>query len=86
MDDEHKTQATVPEGHQPTPLSVASDDNSTVQMENYTSTSGGNTGNSQNHSDDSGEGESADQVNKASESLNSLATATASNNNGRFLL
>ncbi|XVF49376.1 hypothetical protein PTKIN_Ptkin04bG0006400 [Pterospermum kingtungense] len=85
IDDEHKTPASVPEGHQSTPQSMSSDDNSTVQVENNTSTSGSNMGNSQNHSDHLGEGESSDQVNKVSESLKSIALATASENKGRLL-
>ena len=87
MDDEHKTPTAVSEGHQSIALFVASDDNSAVQMENnFTSTSGSNTENSQNHPMHLSEGVSADQVNKVSESLKSIALATASDNKGRFLL
>ena len=87
MDDEHKTPTSVSEGHRSTPLSVASDDNSSVQMENnFTSTSESNTENSQSHPLHLGEAVSADQVNKVSESLKSIALATASDNKGRFLL
>ncbi|XVF08472.1 hypothetical protein REPUB_Repub07fG0006200 [Reevesia pubescens] len=81
MDDEHKTSTSVSEGHRSSPLSMASDDNSAVQMENnFSSTSGSNTENSQNHPVDSGEDVSADQVNKVSESLKSIALETASDN------
>ncbi|TYJ42232.1 hypothetical protein E1A91_A03G075100v1 [Gossypium mustelinum] len=78
MDDEHKATTSVAEGHQPNPLSVAS--NSAVQVENNcTSTSGSNVVNSQNHLV---HGVPADQVNKVSESLESIALATASENKG----
>nr|KJB19664.1 hypothetical protein B456_003G113100 [Gossypium raimondii] len=78
MDDEHKATTSVAEGHQPNPLSVAS--NSAVQVENNcTSTSGSNVVNSQNHLV---HGVSADQVNKVSESLESITLATASENKG----
>ncbi|KAH1114967.1 hypothetical protein J1N35_008345 [Gossypium stocksii] len=78
MDDEHKATTSVAEGHQPNPLSVAS--SSTVQVENNcTSTSGSNVVNSQNHLV---HGVPADQVNKVSESLESIALATASENKG----
>ncbi|XVE56400.1 hypothetical protein DITRI_Ditri04bG0005800 [Diplodiscus trichospermus] len=82
MDDEHKTPTSVPEGDQSTPLSVTSDDNSAVQEENTTSTSRSNTENSQNHPVDLGEVVAADQVNKVSESLKSIALATGSDNKG----
>ncbi|TYH80469.1 hypothetical protein ES332_D03G134300v1 [Gossypium tomentosum] len=78
MDDEHKATTSVAEGHQPNPLSVAS--NSAVQVENNcTSTSESNVVNSQNHLV---HGVSADQVNKVSESLESITLATASENKG----
>ncbi|XWS60108.1 hypothetical protein CRYUN_Cryun07bG0006100 [Craigia yunnanensis] len=79
MDDEHKTPTSVPEGNRSTPLPVASDDNSAVQMEN---TSESNMGNRQNHPMHLSEGVSADQVNKVSESLKSIALATSSDNKG----
>ncbi|MBA0735548.1 hypothetical protein Gogos_019387, partial [Gossypium gossypioides] len=78
MDDEHKATTSVAEGHQPNPLSVAS--NSAVLVENNcTSISGSNVVNSQNHLV---HGVPADQVNKVSESLESIALATASENKG----
>ncbi|XP_038992307.1 uncharacterized protein LOC120115767 isoform X2 [Hibiscus syriacus] len=77
MDDEHKTTTSVTEGHQPTSQSVASDSNSAVQVEDNTSES--NAENSQNHLVHCA---SADQVNKVSESLESIALATASENKG----
>ncbi|XP_022738950.1 uncharacterized protein LOC111291451 isoform X3 [Durio zibethinus] len=83
MDDEHKTPTSVPEGHQSTPLSVASDDNSALQLENNCrSTPGSNAENSQNHLVHLGEGVSTDQVNKVLESLESIALATASDSKG----
>ncbi|XWS47679.1 hypothetical protein CRYUN_Cryun13aG0004700 [Craigia yunnanensis] len=86
IDDEHKTPTSESEEHRSTPFSVASDDNSSVQMENnFTSTSGSNTENSQSHPLHLDEGVSADQVNKVSESLKSIALATASDNKGEIV-
>ncbi|KAK8576433.1 hypothetical protein V6N13_032355 [Hibiscus sabdariffa] len=80
MDDECKTTSSVTEGHQPTTQSAASDGNSAVQMENNcTSKSGSTVENGQNHLV---HGESADQVDTISESLESLALATASEGKG----
>ncbi|KAK6250430.1 hypothetical protein SCA6_004435 [Theobroma cacao] len=85
MEDEHKIPISVPEGHQAAPLSKASNDNSAVQMEdNSTSTFGSHTEDSQNRPVHLSLDEcvSADQVNKVSEYLESIALSTASDDKG----
>ncbi|KAK6262143.1 hypothetical protein QUC31_007959 [Theobroma cacao] len=85
MEDEHKIPISVPEGHQAAPLSKASNDNSAVQMENNsTSTFGSHTEDSQNCPVHLSLDEcvSADQVNKVSEYLESIALSTASDDKG----
>ncbi|KAK8690567.1 hypothetical protein V6N13_074099 [Hibiscus sabdariffa] len=80
MDDEHKTTTSVTEGHQPNSQPVASDGNSAAQKEtSCTSASGSYVENSQNHLVHD---VFADQVNKVSKSLESIALATASENKG----
>ncbi|XP_022771842.1 uncharacterized protein LOC111314595 isoform X2 [Durio zibethinus] len=86
MDDEHKTPTAMSEGNQSIAMFVASDNASTVQMENnFSSVPGSNMENSQNHTVPLGEDVSADQVNKVSESLVSIALATASDNKGETI-
>ncbi|XP_021285965.1 uncharacterized protein LOC110417771 isoform X2 [Herrania umbratica] len=85
MEDEHKIPISVPEGHQAAPLSKASNDNSAVQMENNsTSAFGSHTEDSQNRPVHLSLDEcvSADQVNKVSEYLESIALSTASDDKG----
>ncbi|KAL4280056.1 hypothetical protein GQ457_03G015950 [Hibiscus cannabinus] len=80
MDDEHKTTTSVTEGHQPNSQPVASDGNSAAQKEtSCTSASGSYVENSQNHLVHD---VFADQVNKVSKSLESIALATTSENKG----
>ncbi|OMO94884.1 hypothetical protein CCACVL1_05727 [Corchorus capsularis] len=84
MDDEHKTPKAVPEGNLASPLSMEPDDKSAAQMEiSSTATCGSQIENSHDCPvQSSDEGAPADQMNKVSESLGSIALATASDKRG----